>query len=71
LFIKPTRGEQALRAVLHGVQYFVALLIMLMAMTFNGYVLFAVFLGSMAGYAFFGDDTLPVAPTGEAGGCCA
>jgi copper transporter 1 len=68
--LKPSRGEQAIRALFHGVQYFVALLIMLIAMSFNGYVLFAIFFGAIVGYALVGDDTLPLSPSGEIGGCC-
>jgi copper transporter 1 len=45
---------------------------MLLGMYFNGYVLFAIFLGQTMGYIVFGRDTINLegGDTVASGGCC-
>ncbi|GAP83396.2 putative CTR2 short splice [Rosellinia necatrix] len=52
-------GQRAriLKAVLYGVQNFYAFMIMLLFMTYNGYVMIAVAIGAGLGYYFFGSNT--------------
>ncbi|KAI1437999.1 Ctr copper transporter family protein [Xylaria sp. CBS 124048] len=56
---KPVIGRPAriVKAVLYGVQNFYAFMIMLLFMTYNGYVMIAVALGTGLGYYFFGSHT--------------
>ncbi|KAI0447768.1 Ctr copper transporter family-domain-containing protein [Xylaria telfairii] len=52
-------GQRAriLKAVLYGVQNFYAFMIMLLFMTYNGYVMIAVAVGAGLGYYLFGSHT--------------
>ncbi|KAI0863631.1 Ctr copper transporter family-domain-containing protein [Xylaria cubensis] len=52
-------GERAriVKAVLYGVQNFYAFMIMLLFMTYNGYVMIAVAVGAGLGYYLFGSRT--------------
>ncbi|WFD35571.1 copper transporter complex subunit Ctr4 [Malassezia cuniculi] len=58
LRLRPTLIQQALRALLYAIQFTSAYLIMLIAMTYNGYVLLSIILGAMVGYFFSTWDTL-------------
>ncbi|PWY78583.1 Ctr copper transporter, partial [Aspergillus sclerotioniger CBS 115572] len=51
---RPTFPEQIIRAILHTVQFAVAYLIMLLAMYFNGYIIFCIFIGTFSGFLVFG-----------------
>ncbi|ORX41105.1 Ctr copper transporter family-domain-containing protein [Kockovaella imperatae] len=53
----PTWGHQVLRGLLYGSQFAAAFLVMLLGMYYNGYMLFAIFLGQTTGYIIFGRDT--------------
>ncbi|KAI0404294.1 Ctr copper transporter family-domain-containing protein [Xylaria palmicola] len=55
----PVVGQRAriLKAALYGVQNFYAFMIMLLFMTYNGYVMIAVTLGAGLGYYLFGSHT--------------
>ncbi|KAF8595802.1 hypothetical protein BDV93DRAFT_456086, partial [Ceratobasidium sp. AG-I] len=74
--LHPTRKEQLVRGVFYGVQFSAAYMLMLIAMSYNGFVLFAIFLGGTVGYVLFGGDTLQFGVTSEAsvegrnGPCC-
>ncbi|TGJ85950.1 hypothetical protein E0Z10_g2835 [Xylaria hypoxylon] len=52
-------GQRAriLKAILYGVQNFYAFMIMLLFMTYNGYVMIAVAVGAGLGYYLFGSHT--------------
>ncbi|RYC56009.1 hypothetical protein CHU98_g10202 [Xylaria longipes] len=56
---EPPLGQRAriLKAVLYGVQNFYAFMIMLLFMTYNGYVMIAVAVGAGLGYYLFGSRT--------------
>ncbi|KAG9097141.1 hypothetical protein FRC07_010829, partial [Ceratobasidium sp. 392] len=59
--IRPTLKEQLIRGVFYGVQFSAAYILMLIAMSFNGFAILAIFLGGTAGYIVFGTDTLNIA----------
>ncbi|KAI2466451.1 Ctr copper transporter [Annulohypoxylon bovei var. microspora] len=50
---RPTILEQAIRALLHMVQFAVAYFIMLLAMYFNGYIIICIFIGAYIGAFIF------------------
>ncbi|KAI1205174.1 Ctr copper transporter [Annulohypoxylon truncatum] len=50
---RPTIFEQAIRALLHMVQFAVAYFIMLLAMYFNGYIIICIFIGAYIGAFVF------------------
>ncbi|KAI1086975.1 Ctr copper transporter family-domain-containing protein [Rostrohypoxylon terebratum] len=50
---RPTILEQAIRALLHMVQFAVAYFIMLLAMYFNGYIIICIFIGAYIGSFIF------------------
>ncbi|KAI0885904.1 Ctr copper transporter family-domain-containing protein [Annulohypoxylon maeteangense] len=50
---RPTIFEQAIRALLHMVQFAVAYFIMLLAMYFNGYIIICIFIGAYIGAFIF------------------
>ncbi|KAI0203733.1 Ctr copper transporter family-domain-containing protein [Astrocystis sublimbata] len=56
---EPSIGQRAriLKAVLYAVQNFYAFMIMLLFMTYNGFVMIAVAVGAGLGYYFFGSHT--------------
>jgi copper transporter 1 len=49
----PGVGQQAIRALLHMLQFAVAYFIMLMAMYYNGYIIISIFIGSYIGAFLF------------------
>ncbi|KAJ1576602.1 hypothetical protein NDA11_001933 [Ustilago hordei] len=55
---RPLMWQQLLRSLLYGVQFTGAYLIMLIAMTFNGYIIIAIVLGGIFGHFFSTWDTL-------------
>ncbi|CDS81968.1 related to CTR3-high-affinity copper transporter of the plasma membrane [Sporisorium scitamineum] len=55
---RPKMWQQLLRSLLYGVQFTGAYLIMLIAMTFNGYIIIAIVLGGIFGHFFSTWDTL-------------
>ncbi|KAI1418402.1 Ctr copper transporter family-domain-containing protein [Hypoxylon sp. FL1857] len=50
---RPTVLEQAIRALLHMVQFAVAYFIMLLAMYYNGYIIICIFIGAYIGAFIF------------------
>ncbi|KAL9084708.1 MAG: hypothetical protein Q9165_007956 [Trypethelium subeluteriae] len=50
---RPGVLEQGLRALLHTLQVVLAYLIMLLAMSYNGYVLICIFIGAFVGFFLF------------------
>ena len=63
----PTVIQQSLRALLYAIQFTSAYLIMLIAMTFNGYILISIILGALVGYFFSTWDTLGMVVISENG----
>ncbi|OTA92032.1 hypothetical protein M434DRAFT_22079 [Hypoxylon sp. CO27-5] len=57
------RRAHIVKAVLYGVQNFYAFMIMLVFMTYNGFVMISVALGAGLGYYFFGSHTKAVKET--------
>ncbi|KAN0063707.1 copper transporter complex subunit Ctr4 [Thecaphora frezii] len=55
---RPTTMQQAVRSLIYGIQFTGAYLVMLMAMTYNGYILIAIVLGGMFGHFFSTWDTV-------------
>ncbi|QRV85625.1 copper transport protein CTR2 [Ceratobasidium sp. AG-Ba] len=72
----PTLQEQLMRGAFYGVQFSAAYIIMLVAMSYNGFAIFAIFLGGTAGYIIFSTDTLNFAAAEannevvRTGACC-
>ncbi|TLD29351.1 hypothetical protein PspLS_03770 [Pyricularia sp. CBS 133598] len=54
---KVTREAHFVKAVLYGIQNFYAFMIMLIFMTYNGWVMLAVSFGAFVGYLMFGGST--------------
>ncbi|KAH0437113.1 hypothetical protein CcaCcLH18_03981 [Colletotrichum camelliae] len=63
---RPNILQQAIRALLHMVQFAVAYFIMLLAMYYNGYIIICIFLGSYIGSFIFQWETLYAGPTSAA-----
>ncbi|KAK1828920.1 Ctr copper transporter family-domain-containing protein [Podospora conica] len=55
---RPKIWEQAIRALLHMVQFAVAYFIMLLAMYYNGYIIICIFIGAFLGAFVFQWETL-------------
>ncbi|KIM21862.1 hypothetical protein M408DRAFT_333189 [Serendipita vermifera MAFF 305830] len=67
----PTWPQQAIRASIFGIQFGAAYILMLLAMYYNGFIIFAIILGGTAGYFIFGRDTVVGgASVGENGAAC-
>ncbi|BGP37810.1 copper transporter complex subunit Ctr4 [Rhodotorula kratochvilovae] len=60
---RPSHKEHAVRSVFYFVQFTVAYLLMLLAMYYNGGMLFAIFSGAGVGHFIFGRDTATDAST--------
>ncbi|KAL2823680.1 Ctr copper transporter [Aspergillus cavernicola] len=60
LRIRPTLIEQAVRALLHLLQFAVAYFVMLLAMYFNGYIIISIFIGAFLGSFIFSWEYLGV-----------
>ena len=52
----PTVPQQALRALIHTMQFSVAYIIMLLAMYYNGYIIVCIFIGVFIGFFVFARD---------------
>ncbi|KAK4108898.1 Ctr copper transporter [Canariomyces notabilis] len=50
---RPTIAEQAVRALLHMLQFAVAYFVMLLAMYYNGYIIICIFIGAYIGSFIF------------------
>lgn len=50
---RPSIVQQAVRALLHMLQFAVAYFVMLLAMYYNGYMIICIFIGSYLGYCKF------------------
>ncbi|KAK3337438.1 Ctr copper transporter family-domain-containing protein [Cercophora scortea] len=55
--VQVTRRAHVIKSVLYGVQNFYAFMIMLIFMTYNGWVMIAVSVGAGLGYLIFGGQT--------------
>ncbi|KAH9861875.1 hypothetical protein J1614_011628 [Plenodomus biglobosus] len=62
---RPSILQQAVRALLHMLQFAVAYFIMLLAMYYNGYFIICIFIGAFLGYFIFGWESLTVARGGN------
>lgn len=63
-FLSPGRSQPAvsqrahiIKALLYAIQNFYAFMLMLIFMTYNGWVMIAVSVGAFVGYLVFGEDT--------------
>lgn len=55
---RPNVIQQAVRALLHMLQFAVAYFIMLLAMYFNGYIIICIIIGAYLGFFVFGWETV-------------
>lgn len=62
---RPSIVQQAVRALLHMLQFAVAYFVMLLAMYYNGYVIICIFIGAFLGYFIFGWENLQVGKGGN------
>ncbi|TXT10965.1 hypothetical protein VHUM_01716 [Vanrija humicola] len=67
--VQPTLLQQVVRALAYGVQFTGAFLVMLLGMYYNGFILFAIFLGHTIGYFVFGRDTVAAGSEHVSSGC--
>ncbi|KAM5355327.1 hypothetical protein ACJ41O_001973 [Fusarium nematophilum] len=71
---RPNLWQQAIRALLHMMQFAVAYFIMLLAMYYNGYIIICIFIGAYLGAFIFQWETLSAggntSATREATVCC-
>ncbi|KAK8004874.1 Copper transporter ctr4 [Apiospora arundinis] len=72
---RPTVLQQAVRALLHTLQFAVAYFVMLLAMYYNGYIIICIFIGAYIGSFVFQWETLggkrdATSASGEATVCC-
>lgn len=72
---RPSVLQQAVRALIHMVQFAVAYFVMLLAMYYNGYFIICIFIGAYLGSFIFQWETLSVGPkqtsaANEATVCC-
>ena len=67
----PTLLQHAVRSVLYSIQVGATYLLMLIAMSFNGYIIICIILGALIGYFFFGSDNIVDGLHQETGvSCC-
>ena len=52
----PTLSQQAVRADIYKLQFVVAYMVMLLAMSYNGYILLCIFTGAFIGFFVFSRD---------------
>ncbi|KAL1597277.1 Copper Transporter integral membrane protein that functions in high affinity copper transport [Paraconiothyrium brasiliense] len=57
---RPNVLQQAIRALLHMLQFAVAYFVMLLAMYYNGYIIICIFIGAFLGYFVFGWESFNV-----------
>jgi copper transporter 1 len=62
---RPTVLQQAVRALLHMLQFAVAYFVMLLAMYYNGYIIICIFIGAYIGYFIFGYESFSVGAGGQ------
>lgn len=62
---RPSVLQQAVRALLHMLQFAVAYFVMLLAMYYNGYFIICIFIGAFLGYFIFGWQSLTVGRGGN------
>lgn len=62
---RPSLLQQAVRTLLHLLQFVVAYFVMLLAMYFNGYIIISIFIGAFLGYFAFGWETFSVSQEGK------
>ncbi|KAF2853659.1 Ctr-domain-containing protein [Plenodomus tracheiphilus IPT5] len=62
---RPSVLQQAVRALLHMLQFAVAYFVMLLAMYYNGYFIICIFIGAFLGYFVFGWESLSVGRGGN------
>lgn len=62
---RPSILQQAIRALLHMLQFAVAYFIMLLAMYYNGYIIICIFIGAYLGYFIFGWESFNVGRGGK------
>lgn len=55
--VEVTKRAHIIKAVLYAIQNFYAFMLMLVFMTYNGWVMIAVSVGAFVGYLFFGTNT--------------
>lgn len=66
-----TWSQQLIRSIFYGVQFATGYMLMLMAMYYNGYIIFAIFFGGFAGYLVSSSDTVGECEApGVRGECC-
>lgn len=62
---RPSILQQAVRALLHMLQFAVAYFVMLLAMYYNGYIIICIFIGAYLGYFICGWESLSVGKGGQ------
>lgn len=62
---RPSVIQQAVRALLHMLQFAVAYFVMLLAMYYNGYIIICIFIGAYIGYFICGWESFNVAKRGQ------
>lgn len=62
---RPSVVQQAIRSLLHMLQFAVAYFVMLLAMYYNGYMIICIFIGAYIGYFLCGWETLSVGKGGQ------
>lgn len=62
---RPSLLQQAIRALLHMLQFAVAYFVMLLAMYYNGYIIICIFIGAYIGYFAFGWEDFNVSQGGQ------
>jgi len=55
--VEVTKRAHIIKAILYAVQNFYAFMLMLVFMTYNGWVMIALSIGTFVGYLFFGTNT--------------
>ncbi|KAF2631690.1 Ctr-domain-containing protein [Macroventuria anomochaeta] len=62
---RPSVFQQAVRALLHVLQFAVAYFVMLLAMYYNGYIIICIFIGAYLGYFICGWESFNVGKGGQ------
>jgi copper transporter 1 len=62
---RPSIVQQAIRALLHMLQFAVAYFVMLLAMYYNGYIIICIFIGAYLGYFIFDWESFSVGQGGR------
>lgn len=62
---RPSVVQQAVRALLHMLQFAVAYFVMLLAMYYNGYIIICIFIGAYIGYFICGWGSFNVGKGGQ------